>query len=79
MLTLDYGFNVLNLHNIFLKVYSFNSNAIKLYEKCGFKIIGSRREAKIISGKKFDIILMDILSAEYKSVFYSPYIEEKLH
>ena len=32
-LLLDYGFKALNLHNIMLKVYPFNVNAIKLYEK----------------------------------------------
>jgi RimJ/RimL family protein N-acetyltransferase len=78
MLILDYGFNVLNLHNIFLRVYSFNKNAIKLYEKCGFKIIGKRREARLISGKKYDIIFMDILSDEYKSIFYKDLVEKKL-
>jgi RimJ/RimL family protein N-acetyltransferase len=36
-LLLDYGFNLLNLNNIMLSVYSFNQRATKSYLKCGFK------------------------------------------
>ena len=37
---LDYGFNVLKLHKIYLTVDSRNEIAIKLYEKSGFKLEG---------------------------------------
>ncbi|MDO7205773.1 GNAT family protein [Paraclostridium bifermentans] len=45
-LLLDFGFNLLNLNNIVLKVYSFNKQAIKCYSKIGFKEAGRLREAK---------------------------------
>jgi len=61
---LDYGFKALNLHNIQLKTYSFNKRAIKCYEKVGFKMVGSRREALLRNGERHDIIVMDILAAE---------------
>lgn len=66
-LLLDYGFNLLNLHNISLSVYSFNHRAISCYQKLGFKIIGNRREALEIAGQKYDEIYMDILASEFKS------------
>ncbi|MDX2189445.1 MAG: GNAT family protein [Bacteroidota bacterium] len=75
MLLLDFGFNVLNLHNIWLNFVDFNTKSKSIYEKCGFKIIGRRREAKIIGNLKFDIVYMDILAEEYKSV----YIKNLLH
>jgi RimJ/RimL family protein N-acetyltransferase len=75
MLLLDFGFNVLNLHNIWLSFYDFNTKSKRIYEKCGFKTIGRRREAKIIGNLKFDIVYMDILAEEYKSV----YIKNLLH
>ena len=75
-LILDYGFNILNLHNIRLEVYDFNKRAIKSYEKAGFKIIGRRREAKIIGGKKYDEIYMDILASEFESVYIKKVMEE---
>ena len=68
-LLLDYGFNALNLHSIALEAFAFNQSAIRMYQKCGFRQIGIRREAKIIGTKKYDMILMDILAQEYSSVY----------
>jgi len=62
---LDYGFKALNLHNVFLKVYSFNERAVKSYEKIGFKIIGRNREALLRDKERHDIILMDILYNDF--------------
>ena len=64
-LLLDYGFKALNLHNVMLRVYSFNERAIKSYEKLGFKIIGKRREALRRENKTFDIIYMDLLDRDF--------------
>jgi RimJ/RimL family protein N-acetyltransferase len=64
-LLLDYGFKALNLHNIGLRVYSFNGRAIKAYEKIGFKITGKRREALLHGKERYDIIIMDILYNEF--------------
>ncbi len=69
-LLLDFGFNVLNLHNIALEVFAFNKRAIKSYEKVGFKTIGHHREAVQLGGKRFDIIKMDILPTEFESPFF---------
>ena len=64
-LLLDYGFKALNLHNISLRVYSFNERAIKAYEKTGFKITGKKREALLRGKERHDIIFMDILYDEF--------------
>jgi len=65
-LLLDFAFNILNLNSIMLIVNSFNERAIKSYEKCGFKLIGKRREAVIIGQLKYDEYYMDILASEFK-------------
>jgi len=65
-LLLDYGFNLLNLHNIMLGVFSFNERAIQAYRKVGFKEMGRRREARIIGDRKFDVVFMDMLADEFK-------------
>lgn len=62
---LNYGFNTLNLHNIYLGVYSFNEQAIACYKKIGFKEAGRIREAKFHNGKRYDDIKMDILKDEF--------------
>ena len=68
-LTLDYGFNLLNLNSIMLGTFSFNKRAIRCYEKAGFKEIGKRRQARIIGEMKYDVVFMDILAEEFESVF----------
>jgi RimJ/RimL family protein N-acetyltransferase len=65
ILLMDYGFKALNLHNIFLNVYSFNERAKKCYEKIGFKIIGRKRESLLRGKERYDNILMDILYNEF--------------
>ena len=68
-LLLDYGFKALNLHNITLRVVSFNERAIKSYEKVGFKFIGRQRETVTKDKKRYDMILMDILYNEFYEKF----------
>lgn len=76
-LLLDFGFNILNLHNINLKVYSYNKPAIKCYQKVGFKEVGRLRETKQIAGQKFDHIIMDILEKEYKSKLIKGLVDKR--
>ena len=63
-LLLEYGFQILNFHNVMLGVYSYNTRAIKCYEKVGFKLVGRRREARIVGARKYDMIYMDLLARE---------------
>jgi RimJ/RimL family protein N-acetyltransferase len=76
-LLLDFGFNILNLHNINLKVFSYNKPAIKCYQKVGFKEVGRLRETKQIAGQKFDHIIMDILENEYKSKLIKDLVDKR--
>lgn len=68
-LLLNYGFKMLNLHNIKLGVFSFNERGIACYEKCGFKEYGRRREAFKINGRYFDEVHMDILEQDFAPDF----------
>ncbi|MDZ5470420.1 GNAT family protein [Bacillus sp. 31A1R] len=67
-LVLDYSFQILGLHNIFLRVLEYNKGAIHAYEKAGFKECGRRRQAHFLGGKYWDTIFMDCLSTEFESV-----------
>lgn len=64
-LLLDYAFNLLNLNNVMLGVYAFNQAAIHCYRKVGFQEIGRRRQARIVGGRAYDLILMDLLAEEF--------------
>ena len=61
-LLVDYGFNILRLHNIDLNVFDFNKGAIKSYEKVGFKEYGRRHESYFLDGKYHDEICMEIIN-----------------
>ncbi len=63
---LDYAFNLLNLHSVMLGAFAFNEPAIQLYTQVGFPEIGRRREARIVSGRPYDVVLMDMLDQEFR-------------
>lgn len=63
-LLVHYAFSELNLHRLSLQVFSFNQNAISLYEKLGFKVEGQSREALYRDGQYHDVILMGLLKDE---------------
>ena len=76
-LIISYGFQILNLQNIMLKVFSFNRNAIQAYQKIGFKNIGVRRKAKLIKGKRFDELYMDITPDDFSSPYMKSFLAEE--
>lgn len=69
LLIMDMAFNKLNKNNLMLGVYGFNKRAISLYKHLGFKEIGRKREYQAIGGRRFDMILMDMLSREFKELY----------
>ncbi|HEX2916506.1 MAG TPA: GNAT family protein [Chloroflexia bacterium] len=66
-LLLDYGFNAMGLHSIYLAVLSNNPGAIRAYEKAGFKVAGRLREAIRVGQEFHDMIYMDCLASEFKN------------
>ncbi|WP_028562806.1 GNAT family N-acetyltransferase [Paenibacillus pinihumi] len=64
-LLLDYAFLEMNLHRVFLRVFSFNEKAVRLYTKLGFQQEGIARQAIYRDGRWSDIIHMGILQDEY--------------
>lgn len=65
-LILDFGFNVLNLRNIMVEVFSFNEASLRMCKKCGFSEIGRRRKAIIYGKNEYDEVFLDILNEEFK-------------
>jgi diamine N-acetyltransferase len=65
-LLLKHGFNSLNLHRIFLRVFETNKRAIRSYEKAGFIHEGRLRQAQFRNGNYVDVILMSVLKPEWR-------------
>jgi len=68
MTLLDFAFNRMNLHRVYLKVYDFNLRGIKSYEKCGFKREGALRHDLYVNGRYHDSIFMGILKDAFKKI-----------
>ena len=66
-LAIDFAFYELNLHRIQLTVFAYNTNAIKLYERLGFKKEGVYREHVERDGKRYDMFLYGLLRHEWQS------------
>jgi RimJ/RimL family protein N-acetyltransferase len=64
-LLLQHGFETLNLHRIFLRVYVSNPRAIRSYEKSGFIPEGRLREAVYQHGRYGDVLIMSVLRPEW--------------
>ncbi|HEY3280792.1 MAG TPA: GNAT family protein [Armatimonadota bacterium] len=76
-LMLDYGFTALGLHNIDLRVFSYNQRAVRAYLRAGFQETGRRREAIRLAGVPYDVIYMDCLSTEFKSEVVAPILDQR--
>lgn len=65
---LNYAFEVLKYHKIYLRVLDYNTRAIKSYEKCGFVKEGIDRDGALINGIYCSDIYMGIIKYEYTSL-----------
>ena len=69
-LMLHHAFERLGLHRVGLTVFSYNTRAIRAYEKAGFRVEGRLREAIQRQGVFFDEVQMGILAGEWFSAQY---------
>lgn len=67
LLTMRYGFEQFNLNRISLRVMGFNTRAIRLYEKLGFRHEVREREVFFHDGAYFDQLHMGILRPEWEA------------
>ncbi len=63
---LEYAFNNLDLHKVYLRVLDYNLRAIKSYKKVGFIEEGRDREGALINKQYCTDIYMGILKKDYK-------------
>jgi len=64
-LVLKYSFDILNLNRIQLHVATNNPAGVKIYEKAGFIIEGTLREAMYHNNEYVDFYVMGILRKDY--------------
>ncbi len=64
-LVLNYSFTEMNLHKVYLRFFSFNHRAMKLYEKLGFVKEGEQKEHIFRNGQWHGVTLMAIFQGDY--------------
>lgn len=60
-----FGFEQMNLHRIYLRVFTGNKRAVHLYEQVGFRHEGRWRDAEYRDGRYHDMLWMSILRDEW--------------
>jgi RimJ/RimL family protein N-acetyltransferase len=61
----DYGFDLLNLHRIYLRVFADHQRAVHAYEQVGFVHEGRFREAEWRHARWLDLLYMSVLRPEW--------------
>ena len=64
---LHHGFETLNLHRVFLRVFAGNRRALRAYEKAGFVLEGRMRQAEFREGAYQDVLLYSVLRGEWRA------------
>jgi RimJ/RimL family protein N-acetyltransferase len=62
---LRFGFEQMNLHRIYLRVFADNKRAVHLYEVIGFQHEGCWRQAAFRHSRYHDLLWMSILRGEW--------------
>lgn len=63
---LRYTFEVLKLHQVDLRVFSFNERGVKCYLQCGFVVEGRKRESCRLDDQWHDDLIMGITEGDYQ-------------
>jgi RimJ/RimL family protein N-acetyltransferase len=63
-LVVEHMLDAVGLHRLELEVYDHNPRAQRVYEKCGFRVEGRRREALLWDGARHDAIVMSVLRTD---------------
>lgn len=63
-----FAFEELGVESIHLDVLESNAGAIRVYEKCGFKLTGRYRKHYIHQGRRLDWLHMDIIREEWEAL-----------
>jgi len=66
-LALAHAFDTVGVHRVELEVYAFNPRARHVYEKVGFVLEGTKREALLWDGEWIDLHIMAMLESDWRA------------
>lgn len=65
---LRHGFETLNLHRVYLRVYEYNERGLRLYRRLGFVEEGRLRRDHYEEGRYWDTLIMGMLREEWDTL-----------
>jgi RimJ/RimL family protein N-acetyltransferase len=68
-LTVNYAFRELNVYRVSIGVFSYNTRAIRVYEKNGFTHEGRLRSALYRDNQRHDFLYMGMLRPEWEQLY----------
>ena len=66
---LHFAFRYASLHRVDIAAFSWNTGAVRLYERLGFTLEGRKREAAFRDGKFWDLVELGMLEHEWESLY----------
>ncbi len=66
---LRFGFRHCNLHRIEIGGFGYNTGALRLYEKLGFKMEGRKRDFFWHDGAYWDLVGLSMLEEEWRELY----------
>jgi RimJ/RimL family protein N-acetyltransferase len=66
LLVLDHAFGTLALHRVQVDIFGFNTRAIAIYERLGFRREGTIRDGHFFEHRFADVVVMGLLEDEYR-------------
>jgi RimJ/RimL family protein N-acetyltransferase len=63
-LVVGHALDTVGLHRVELEVFAHNPRAQRVYEKCGFRVEGRRRQALLWDGVRYDALVMALLRTD---------------
>ncbi|MBI2984035.1 MAG: GNAT family N-acetyltransferase [Candidatus Kerfeldbacteria bacterium] len=65
MMLLEYAFNTLGLRKVLSSVIAFNARSVAYSLKCGYRVIGRRRQQFFRRGRFYDEILLEVFRRQW--------------
>lgn len=67
-LAMEYAFNVLNLHKLYLLVDEVNHKAMHVYKTCGYETVATLKEEFFVNGSYHNAVIMNIFQRDYRKM-----------
>jgi len=69
MILLEYAFNTLGLRKLHSAAYAYNERSINYSLKCGYKIIGRKKQERFHDGAYHDVVMLEVFRDDWQVAY----------